>query len=138
MLAGVPVERVISEARACFGVPEGLWPSSWQLVRAWAGTWHADTWIFRRFLGSDVEAAYLARIQKFARDWEPIELSALPEGRGLLQIFGPRSGHCVAYADGLVFDPELPEPLGFSEWRSLPLIRDWRIGAVLPVVHPNA
>ncbi len=133
ILAGVPVEQILEEARAHFGVPARC---PWQLIRAWAGPRQTEYWLIGNFFGSEVVDAYRAQLAELIFG-PPPEPPRLPRGRGILQVFGPRAGHCVAYADGLVFDPELPEPLPYREWRSLPALGAWRVGVVLPVVHPK-
>ncbi len=141
ILAGIPVDEVLSEARDYFKVPEYV---SWADLRDWAGsyqftTWRADVWLLDHFFGPKIVQNYVIRQTDWILFGTRSEPSTLPKGRGILQILNGHNGHCVAYADGFVYDPELPTPLPFCKWRRIPTFRSWRISVVLPVnaVHPN-
>ncbi len=138
ILAGVPVDEILSEARRYFRAPD----VPWDVLRDSVGpyefvAWRTDVWLLNHFFGSDIAREYIKRQGDwlFGRGTTSSELTELPEGRGILQIINGHVGHCVAYADGSVYDPDLPGPLPFRKWRGIPTFRSWRISVVLPVHH---
>lgn len=121
MLLDIPKDSVIEAV-----MPDGC--KSWdRLIMKPQDWWKAVEIMLDAGFGDGTGKTYRACVSNTLT----YSMSACPEGKGLISITlpGQLMGHCVAFADGIVYDPEDDKPLEWAVWRHV--MRDWHIRGIL-------
>lgn len=123
MLLDIPRQDVILAA-----LPDGC--RDWQTLHTNPGQWWQTViLLLDTAFGNGTGGKYFMLAARNAK----LNLTSCPPGKGLMSVFHPKQamGHCVAYSDGIIHDPEFPVPFPWGAWRRL--YQDWHIRGVVEV-----